>query len=356
MATGGQAAFGVIGAVVGHLVPVVGVFVGLSIGLMVGGLLFPPTPEGEGNPTKPLDLQIQTSQYGSPVKVMYGKRRFAGNVIWYDNFLVHENTEEAGGKGGGGQGVSSTYYTYSVSFAIGVCMGTRTITKIWQGKELIYPPSGDNTIRIYNGTQTTADSHIASFTARDPVYKGLCYVVFEDFNLGTQTNVPNFTFEVAQDATTTAPSLDSTFGGDGIQQRGLTVTSTADSANIYAGDGINDIFIYDSDQNLTKTWETDNDADSLGIKLEQSVILGSDSNKHKANKTHNPANNDTFPITGDNYATYWSIDNTKTVNETWAQDKVFIKSAGTNVNIKIDKDNGILYVLNSAHKSCTPLK
>ncbi len=189
MANAGQVVTGIIGGVIGFIVAgPAGALYGAGIGLSIGAALYPPDIEIE-TPT-PMDLQLQSSQYGKTIPVLYGTRKIAGNLIWYGNFQTIENTEEVGGKGG--DPVTYTNYTYSVSLAIGLCMGPATVVRAWAGKKLI--PS--LAYRIYEGDQVAADSHIASFVSRAPVWKNLCYVVLENYPLGASPYIPNFTFEV----------------------------------------------------------------------------------------------------------------------------------------------------------------
>ncbi len=177
----------------------------ISYGL---SLLFRRNFKASPEEPKPGELQVQTSTRGNPVPVVYGKRRLSGNLIWYDNFQTHrhEETQETGGggggKGGGGGGgseITTVSYTYSVSFAFGVCMGVATVLKIWRGKDEIPSPDWENLgIRIYKGTaDQNPDSHISSFVSRPPAYRNVCYVVFENFDLGEQAYMPNFSFEVS---------------------------------------------------------------------------------------------------------------------------------------------------------------
>lgn len=207
MSTPGQAVFAVVGTVIGALAG--NPLLGLSIGLTIGGILFPATSEMESDPTKPMDLQVQSSQYGIPIKVVYGTGKIVGNLIWYGNFIATEQFEEAGGKGGGG-GRYSTGYTYTVSMAFGLCMGTKKIINGWAGKDGVMDPelspqdilrailtkTGTKAVTAYDGTQTEPNAHLASFVSRAPVWKNLCYVVFENYDLGHNPSMPNFTFEV----------------------------------------------------------------------------------------------------------------------------------------------------------------
>ena len=162
----------------------VGMAIGFGAGYFLGGALFPSNAEIPG--LKPEGLQIQTSQLGQAIPVLYGSRKMAGNLIWYGNFQTHENTEESGGKGGGGQ--SSTTYTYSVSMAWGLCFSKNnkaTVTKAWVGKDkkfdAIQGIDETSGLTMYDGSQTTPDPHIQAMLEADgktrfPVWKNLTYV------------------------------------------------------------------------------------------------------------------------------------------------------------------------------------
>lgn len=195
MSNPGQAITGIAGAVVGTLImPGKGTLVGLSLGLSLGGALFPSTAEIEK--PKPGDLQLPTSMYGGAIPVLYGTRKITGNLIWYGNFQAHESEEEAGGKGGGGS--IYTTYTYSVSLAFGLCMGPGAVLRMWEGNEEVTDYRLDS-LTVYDGTQTTPDDHIASFVPRPPVWKNLVYVVLKDYPLGNSTYIPMFTVEVQRE-------------------------------------------------------------------------------------------------------------------------------------------------------------
>jgi len=73
-----------------------------------------------------------------------------------------------------------------------------SITKVWKGKKKLDLATmiANDWIRIYDGTQTEPDSHMAAFLDRAPVYKGLCWVVLPNYSLGNSPYIPNFTFEV----------------------------------------------------------------------------------------------------------------------------------------------------------------
>ena len=175
---------------------------GYAIGSLLGSVLFPASPPSSKTPKiKPSQLGMPSSQYGIPVPVIFGTRKVPGNLIWYDNFQAIEITQKVGGGGGMGKGSGGSKkqtvgFEYTVSMAFGLCMSLnprKTVIKAWQNKEEL---SLDK-FRIYDGSQMAADPHIASFVSRPPVMKNVCYVVFEDFSLGGNTNIPAFQFEVS---------------------------------------------------------------------------------------------------------------------------------------------------------------
>ena len=59
------------------------------------------------NTVDPVDagLKFQTSVYGQPLAIVYGRTRIQVNMIWYGDFtpIAHTTTTSSGGgKGGGG--------------------------------------------------------------------------------------------------------------------------------------------------------------------------------------------------------------------------------------------------------------
>lgn len=202
---------GGVGAAAGSLIPGVGWMVGFQIGVTLGSLLFPPSgPKLERGRVD--EIRIQGAQQGSPIPIIYGRNRTAGTIIWATGLIESSATVSAGGKGGGGP--TSTEYSYSSSLAVLVCEGPLTkIRRIWANETVIYDwrvgvsPDYANYIdpaklRIYLGTQTLPDAAIEADkgVGNVPAFKGMAYVVFDEFPLGEFGNsVPNFTFEVESD-------------------------------------------------------------------------------------------------------------------------------------------------------------
>jgi len=163
----------------------------------IGTALFPTLAASP----RPDTLKLQSSQYGGVIPVVYGTRKVAGNCLWYGNYVVTSKKKRVGKK-------KVRVYTYSVSMAWGLCLNTAAsngdyagteVTRLWVGKNEkdLAQMIADDEIRIYNGLQTEPDSHMASFVERAPAYKGLCWVVFPNYRLGSSPYVPNFIFEIS---------------------------------------------------------------------------------------------------------------------------------------------------------------
>ncbi len=148
-------------------------------------------------------LSVQTSSYGKVIPQVAGRMRLGGNVVWCRPLreVASVTTTRSGGKGGGGGRASSTSTTYSyfASCAVMVCEGpVDAIDRIWADTKLLDPSL--YTIRTYFGGEgQMPDPLIESFegVGTAPAYRGLAYVMFEDFPLADFGNrLPNFTFEV----------------------------------------------------------------------------------------------------------------------------------------------------------------
>jgi hypothetical protein len=128
-----------------------------------------------------------------------------GNVFWIENNALKESshTESHGGKGGGGK-TKNTTYSYSATFALGLCEGPITgVRRIWISGKLIYDAGSDDMgtiqasnqassgFRIYLGDESqTPDSRMQATlgVANTPAYRGLAYIVFYDLALAEYSN------------------------------------------------------------------------------------------------------------------------------------------------------------------------
>lgn len=207
MSTGGQALGGVVGAIGGFFIGgPKGALYGAQIGIAIGGYLDPPKgPHTEG--PRLSDLRYQTSLYGAPIPRVYGTVAITGNVFWLENNQIRESSHtesQGGGKGGGGSKTKNTTYSYSATFAVGLCEGPITgVRRIWVGPNLIYDSgSSDPTaVMASNQAATGFTVHTGSDTqlpdarmqatlgaANTPAYRGLAYIVFNDFALAPYGN------------------------------------------------------------------------------------------------------------------------------------------------------------------------
>lgn len=214
----GQIIGTVVGGIIGAFVPGSYIALGAAIGGAIGGAIDPPKGPKVIGP-KLTDLSVQTNTYGAQIPRIWGTVATFGNIFWVENNKLKETTttEEQGGKGGGGQEVETT--KYSVTFALGLCKGPITaVRRIWVSGKLIYD-SGSTTyegisqsnlfaggmlnlgwedqidfsaqqvtggIRVYLGTDDQAPDwrmQAALGVANTPAYRGLAYIVFDDFQL-----------------------------------------------------------------------------------------------------------------------------------------------------------------------------
>lgn len=154
------------------------------------------------------DLGVQTSTYGKMIPIVYGSMRIAGNIIWSmpikETATTTTSSAGGGGKGGGGKvSQTSTTYSYSVTLAVAICEGpVDQVLRVWADAKQI--DLSQYTVRIYKGDESQLpDSLIQSIegTGVTPAFRGLAYVVFEDFPMEAYGNrIPNFTFEVKKKA------------------------------------------------------------------------------------------------------------------------------------------------------------
>lgn len=200
-----------IGGAVGFLVgsffgaPQLGFFLGSTL----GGIVDPTKIKGP----RLSDAQAQTSQEGIPIPFGYGTFPCAGNVIWAGPLVEHE--EEEGGKGG----PVTVTYSYTRSYAIGVCEGPISgIVRIKRNGKLVYDISPTSTIRgksakflrrctIYLGDETQlVDPVIEAEVGANMTspYRGLAYIVMEDDDLtDSQGAIAQYEFVVQKCGTVT---------------------------------------------------------------------------------------------------------------------------------------------------------
>lgn len=206
----------VIGAAAGFVIGgPQGALIGFGIGAQLGGTFGSdqtinlPTVEGP----RLSDLRIQTSNYGKVIPEVYGQGRLAGNVIWAQDIKevrVESTTTstQSGGKGGGGGSSTTTQtqvsYEYFITLAIAICEGPiDEIIRVYADAKVLDDSvlqASQGKYNVYLGDETqTPDPIMESFDGAGnvPAYRGLAYVVIQDFPLAAYGNrIPNFSFEV----------------------------------------------------------------------------------------------------------------------------------------------------------------
>ncbi|KGM34770.1 phage tail protein [Inquilinus limosus] len=206
----GRLAIGVAGAAVGFAFGAPGL--GFAIGSVVGGLLFPAKPQVTEGPQLS-DLSVTSSAYGQSITRVWGTMRVNGNIIWSSGLKKHKHKESASAGGKGGPTQKSITYTYTCSFAVGLCAGPMAaVNRIWADTKLIYDARGskldleigDLDFRFYPGSEDQLpDPHMEAKVGagKTPAHRGLCYILFEDLPLDNFANrVPSITVEVSRQA------------------------------------------------------------------------------------------------------------------------------------------------------------
>lgn len=206
MSSGGQIFGGVVGAIIGFFVGAgpQGAVYGAQIGMMIGGALDPPKGPTINGP-RLTDLTVQGSTYGAVIPRAYGTVTVTGNLIWLENNRLKETVtkKKSGGKGGGAVSTTRTY-TYSATFAVGLCKGPIFgARRIWVGADLIFDAGSDDHAAIiasnqaaegfalYTGTDTQEPDPRLQATlgvANAPAWRGLAYIVFYDLPLARYSN------------------------------------------------------------------------------------------------------------------------------------------------------------------------
>ncbi|MDX9689777.1 MAG: phage tail protein [Alphaproteobacteria bacterium] len=188
----------------------IGASIGWMGGVVLGNLLFGGSKGQNVEGSRLSDLSVQTSTYGGTIQLVYGTMRVSGNVIWSTPLKETRHvSRQSGGKGGGGSATTTTY-TYSVSFAVGLCAGpVSTVRRVWADTKLIYDATASNTqatekypgvVRIHTGSEdqkpdSTMEMHLSAGNV--PGYRGLCFLTFTDLQLADFANrIPNISAEI----------------------------------------------------------------------------------------------------------------------------------------------------------------
>jgi hypothetical protein len=186
----------------------IGWFVGGPTGAQIGWMIGSIASAKDQSIAQPTigDLRVQTSQYGTAIPYVIGKQRIAGNVIWTGDKTTYQNTSSSGGKGGSAGGTSITTTGYRISMAIALCKGPILgVSRVWADGILIIdarttasPLVGQ--LYLGDNTQTADPTMQAALGAGNvPAYRGMAYIVLNNFDLGVTGRIPQFSFEVLKE-------------------------------------------------------------------------------------------------------------------------------------------------------------
>ena len=168
---------------------------GAAIGWSVASYAIAESPEEEIN-----DLRVQTAGWGVGIPLLTGKQRMTGNIIYAADKTTYEIE---GGKGG----PATTGTGYRISLAIAICQGPILgISRVWEQGEIKTDQATGGKLpgKLYLGSDSqTPDATMEAIlgVGNVPAYRGIAYMMLEDFDLGASGAIPQFSFEVVkQDA------------------------------------------------------------------------------------------------------------------------------------------------------------
>ncbi len=185
------------GSVLGISAAVLGRAVGATIGNIIDQRLL-----GAGSQVvqtgRASSLRIMGGREGAPISRVYGRMRVAGQVIWSTRFK-EKSTLTGSGKGLAPAKPSVQSFSYSISFALGLCEGEIVrVGKIWADGKLLRKKNLD--FRVYRGDEAQLPDPLIEAiegAGNAPAFRGVAYLVFEDLALADYGNrIPQITVEV----------------------------------------------------------------------------------------------------------------------------------------------------------------
>lgn len=191
----GGAALGTAGAMIGQAV---GAYAGYHADQAIFGERSKPTQSASGKLT---EMLVQSSAYGRTIPVVFGSAKLAGNIIWADKVREHAEHHTQSIRMGKGKKKSHTHtsYRYTISMAIAIGEGPiDEVEGIWVDEKPIRLDHPG--LRIHKGGEDQQPDPLieaALGAGNVPAYRGLAYVVFENFELGEVGNhIPHVTFKI----------------------------------------------------------------------------------------------------------------------------------------------------------------
>lgn len=148
-------------------------------------------------------LRVQQSSYGVTLPIVYGRTRIPGNLVWYGDFkaIAHTETQNSGGKGGGGVKQSQTSYTYEAAVVMALAEGpVSAIQSVWRGKERYSGAGALSQLGLALSTGTEGQAAWGYLTSNHPAeaigYSGTATVQGAAYQLSDNAEVHNHNFEI----------------------------------------------------------------------------------------------------------------------------------------------------------------
>ncbi|MCF4097944.1 baseplate multidomain protein megatron [Maritalea mediterranea] len=189
LSVGGQALGAALGGPVGATI---GRALGAQAGSAIDNQLF-----GEDAPAPNGAVRLLGSREGTAISRLYGWSRLSGNIIWATE-LERRTAASSGAKSASNQQDDETYV---VNLAVGFCEGeVAHLGRMWADGQLL--DTRNLTYRFHKGSaDQMPDSLIAAMQGADncPAYRGLCYIVFENLDIGQFGNrIPQISVELCR--------------------------------------------------------------------------------------------------------------------------------------------------------------
>lgn len=169
--------------------------IGWAIGSLVGQLLAPRPSQTITGPRLENTKPAVSSIIGSPIQIPFGLIRVPGGIIWSNKITERRVVTKHKSKGGSGKSKTTKQITfeYYLDFAVAICEGPILgVKKIWANNKIIYDQDGAVKAEpwlkytLYEGSETqTPDPLMERIIGRGkvPAYRGLAYIVFQQFKL-----------------------------------------------------------------------------------------------------------------------------------------------------------------------------